>query len=77
MYHQEERELELFDGVGVNVPGGYGLEPQEAFISGDFTKDKLAFIEKNRLGNRTCRDRPGQALLPTLRWRLTLQGLPI
>ena len=57
MYRQEEGELELFDDLTVNLPGGYGLEPQEAFISGDFTKDKLAFIEKNRLGNRL----PGQA----------------
>ena len=52
MYSQTEGELELFDDLTVNLPGGYGLEPQEAFISGDFTKDKLAFIEKNRLGNR-------------------------
>lgn len=75
MYRQEEGELELFDDLTVNLPGGYGLEPQEAFISGDFTKDKLAFIEKNRLGNIL----PGQArsgLLPTPRWHLTLQGLP-
>mgnify|MGYP001529244506 FL=1 len=57
MYCQEEGELELFDDLTVNLPGGYSLEPQEAFISGDFTKDKLAFIEKNRLGNRL----PGQA----------------
>ena len=42
MYCQEEGELELFDDLTV---------------SGDFTKDKLAFIEKNRLGNRL----PGQA----------------
>ena len=55
MYRQEEGELELFDDL--NLPGGYGLKPQEAFISGDFTKDKLAFIEKNRLGNIL----PGQA----------------
>lgn len=57
MYRQEEGELELFDDLTVNLPGRYGLEPQEAFISGDFTKDKLAFIEKNRLGNIL----PGQA----------------
>ena len=57
MYRQEEGELELFDDLTVNLPGGYGLKPQEAFISGDFTKDKLAFIEKNRLGNIL----PGQA----------------
>ncbi|MFQ9889660.1 MAG: DUF4313 domain-containing protein [Streptococcus sp.] len=57
MYRQEEGKLELFDDLTVNLPGGYGLKPQEAFISGDFTKDKLAFIEKNRLGNIL----PGQA----------------
>ena len=57
MYSQSEGELELFGDLTVNLPGGYGLEPQEAFVSGDFTKDKLAFIEKNRLGNRL----PGQA----------------
>ena len=75
MYRQEEGELELFDDLTVNLPGGYGLEPQEAFISGDFTKDKLAFIEKNRLGNRL----PGQArsgFATYTQWRLTFQGLP-
>ena len=76
MYRQEEGELELFDDLTVNLPGGYGLKPQEAFISGDFTKDKLA-IHRKRTGWETyCRDRPGQALLPTPQWRLTLQGLP-
>ena len=50
MYRQEEGELELFDDLTVNLPGGYGLEPQEAFVSGDFTKDKLAFIKENKLG---------------------------
>ena len=49
MYSQSEGELELFGDLTVNLPGGYGLEPQEAFVSGDFTKDKLAFIEKKRL----------------------------
>ena len=41
----------------VNLPGGYGLKPQEAFVSGDFTRDKLAFIQENRLGKVL----PGQA----------------
>lgn len=50
MYSQTEGELELFDDLTVNLPGGYGLEPQEAFVSGDFTKDKLAFIKENKLG---------------------------
>ena len=57
MYSQSEGELELFGDLTVNLPGGYGLEPQEAFVSGDFTKDKLAFIKKNRLGKVL----PGQA----------------
>ena len=58
MYSQSEGELELFGDLTVNLPGGYGLEPQEAFVSGDFTKDKLAFIKKNRLGKVL----PGQAV---------------
>ena len=41
----------------VNLPGGYGLKPQEAFISGDFTRDKLAFIRKEQAGKSL----PGQA----------------
>ena len=57
MYSQSEGELELFGDLTVNLPGGYGLEPQEAFVSGDFTKDKLAFVKKNRLGKVL----PGQA----------------
>ena len=42
MYSQSEGELELFSDLTVNLPGGYGLKPQEAFVSGDFTRDKLA-----------------------------------
>ena len=57
MYRQEEGELELFDDLTVNLPGGYGLEPKEALIIGDISKDKLQFIEKNRLGKVL----PGQA----------------
>ena len=63
MYRQEEGELELFDDLTVNLPGGYGLKPQEAFVSGDFTRDKLAFIQENRLGKvlqigrASCRER--------------------
>ena len=52
MYSQSEGELELFSDLTVNLPGGYGLKPQEAFVSGDFTRDKLAFIQENRLGGR-------------------------
>lgn len=57
MYYQSEGELELFSDLTVNLPGGYGLKPQEAFVSGDFTRDKLAFIQENRLGKVL----PGQA----------------
>ena len=32
MYSQSEGELELFGDLTVNLPGGYGLEPQEAFV---------------------------------------------
>ena len=75
MYRQEEGELELFDDLTVNLPGGYGLKPQEAFISGDLRR--TSWHSSKRTGWETyCRDRPGQALLPTPQWRLTLQGLP-
>ena len=40
MYSQSEGELELFSDLTVNLPGGYGLKTQEAFVSGDFTRDK-------------------------------------
>ena len=35
MYSQSEGELELFSDLTVNLPGGYGLKPQEAFVSCD------------------------------------------
>ena len=75
MYSQSEGELELFSDLTVNLPGGYGLKTQEAFVSGDFTRDKLAFIQENRLGKVL----PGQAvqdLPPTPRWHLTFQDSP-
>lgn len=31
MYSQSDGELELFSDLTVNLPGGYGLKPQEAF----------------------------------------------
>ena len=40
MYSQSEGELELFGDLTVNLPGGYGLEPQEAFVSGKITAYK-------------------------------------
>ena len=33
----------------VNLPG-YSLDPGEAFISGDISKDLLRFIKENKLG---------------------------
>ena len=75
MYIQSEGELELFSDLTVNLPGGYGLKPQEAFVSGDFTRDKLAFIQENRLG-KVLPDKPVQDLPPTPRWHLTFQDSP-
>lgn len=75
MYSQSEGELELFSDLTVNLPGGYGLKPQEAFVSGDFTRDKLAFIQENRLGKVL----PGQArsgFATYTRWHLTFQDSP-
>lgn len=75
MYSQREGELELFSDLTVNLPGGYGLKPQEAFVSGDFTRDKLAFIQENRLGKVL----PGQArsgFATYTPWHLTFQDSP-
>lgn len=67
MYSQSEGELELFGDLTVNLPGGYGLEPQEAFVSGDFTKDKPGIHQKEQAGKgaagtspfRICHLHPG------------------
>ena len=75
MYSQSEGELELFSDLTVNLPGGYGLKTQEAFVSGDFTRDKLAFIQENRW-ERCCQDKPVQDLPPTPRWHLIFQDSP-
>lgn len=40
---------EPFADMTVNIPG-YSLDPNEAFISGDISKDLLAFIKDNKLG---------------------------
>lgn len=37
----------------VNLSGGYSMEKNEAFISHDFTKEKLAFIKEQKLGKTT------------------------
>ena len=40
---------EPFADMTVNIPA-YSLEPNEAFINGDISKDLLNFIRANRLG---------------------------
>ena len=40
---------EPFSDMTVNPPA-YSLEPNEAFINGDISKDLLAFIKENKLG---------------------------
>ena len=40
---------EAFADMTVNLPG-YSLDPGEAFISGDISKDLLRFIKENKLG---------------------------
>lgn len=40
---------EPFADMTVNIPA-YSLEPNEAFISGDISKDLLRFIKENKLG---------------------------
>ena len=44
-----EDGAEPFADMTVNLPG-YSLEPGEAFISGDISKDLLRFIKENKLG---------------------------
>ena len=46
--HTEDR-AEPFADMTVNLPG-YSLDPGEAFISGDISKDLLRFIKENKLG---------------------------
>ena len=47
--HKEGREWEDFGDVTINLPYQF-LEPNEAFITGDFTKDMLNFIKEHKLG---------------------------
>ena len=44
-----EDGAEAFADMTVNLPG-YSLDPGEAFISGDISKDLLRFIKENKLG---------------------------
>lgn len=49
LYHKDEGEWEPFADLTVNLPG-YCLEPGTACISGDFSKEKVQFIQENGLG---------------------------
>lgn len=49
MYTKEDGELDLFSDLTVNL-SYYSLEPNEAFISGDLSNDKLKFIRQHKLG---------------------------
>ncbi|MCD8109361.1 MAG: DUF4313 domain-containing protein [Clostridiales bacterium] len=49
----EDRFVESVADLTVNLPGGYYLEKNEAYISHDFSKEKLAFIKDNGLGEPT------------------------
>ena len=47
--HREEGEWEAFGDVTINLPFSF-LEPNEAYITGDFTKDMIRFIKAHKLG---------------------------
>ena len=49
MITHTEDGAEPFADMTVNLPG-YSLDPGEAFISGDISKDLLRFIKENKLG---------------------------
>ena len=49
MITHTEDGAEAFADMTVNLPG-YSLDPGEAFISGDISKDLLRFIKENKLG---------------------------
>ena len=49
MITHTEDGAEPFADMTVNLPG-YSLDPGEAFISGDISKDLLKFIKENKLG---------------------------
>ena len=49
LWHKEEGEWEDFGDVTINLPFSF-LEPNEAYITADFTKDMLRFIKENKLG---------------------------
>lgn len=49
MYSRKGDEWDSFGNLTVNLPG-YCLEPEEAFISADFSREKLDFIKDYGLG---------------------------
>ncbi len=49
MITHTEDGAEAFADMTVNLPG-YSLDPGEAFISGDISKDLLRFIKENNWG---------------------------
>ena len=49
MITHTEDGAEPFADMTVNLPG-YSLDPGEAFISGDISKDLQRFIKENKLG---------------------------
>ena len=59
MITHTEDGAEPFADMTVNLPG-YSLEPGEAFISGDISKDLLRFIKENKLGKVLPYQQKGQ-----------------
>lgn len=51
LYHMVGGKLDDFGDLTVNLPE-YPTEINEAYINGDFSKDKLAFIKKHKLGKK-------------------------
>ena len=49
LYSREDGAWEPFSDLTVNLPG-YCLEPGTACISGDFSKEKVQFIQEHELG---------------------------
>ena len=61
---------EPFADMTVNLPA-FSLEPNEAFINGDISKDLLAFIKENKLGKvlpYTCLLYTSRSHICTAKW---------
>ena len=71
--HREEGEWEDFGDVTINLPFSF-LEPNEAYITGDFTKDMIRFIKAHKLG-KVLDETASLDMEPIRKWHLTLQGL--